>query len=158
MILSLLLPIIVLISTSVVECFTIHGVQRSDVLVSGTSLKSFYSDSSDYKSSDSDFTSDDDSASDVAVPVQNRNEEDDSPAIEESPVPMSKNSGNRFIALVFDKAIMASKGESDIDVMKLHQARIDLTEDHVMFCRKANLYNETFNFESMADILWSFQM
>ncbi len=145
----------ILISVSV-ECFTIQcvGLPRSS---STSTLNSFYSDSSDYKSSDSDFTSDDESNSAVGVPLAG-NEEVESPVTEESPVPMSKNSGNRFIALVFDKSIMASRGELDIDVMKLHQERIDLTEEHVMFCRKANLYNETFNQESMADILWSFQM
>ena len=154
-----LLPLFAILICCSVEAFTVHKIHSGKVSTSSSSsLKSFYSDSSDYKSSDSDFTSDDDSSSDVGVPVQNGNEEEDCPTIEESPVPMSKNSGNRFLALVFDKSIMASKGETDIDVMKLHHERIQLTEDHVMFCRKSNLYNETFNQESMADILWSFQM
>ena len=154
-----LLSIIAILICSSVEAFNVNRIHPVKVSTSSsTSLKSFYSDSSDYKSSDSDFSSDDESSSDVSVPVQNGNEEEDCPTIEESPVPMSKNSGNRFLALVFDKSIMASKGETDTDVMKLHHERIQLTEDHVMFCRKANLYNETFNQESMADILWSFQM
>mmetsp|Transcript_15769 Transcript_15769/g.19227 ORF Transcript_15769/g.19227 Transcript_15769/m.19227 type:complete len:370 (+) Transcript_15769:201-1310(+) len=114
---------------------------------------SFYSDSSDYKSSDSDFTSDDDAASDLSVPVGGGDEED-SPTIEETPVPMSKNSGNRFIAFVFDRSL---SNDND-DVLELHNDRIELTEQHVLFCRKANLYNETFNSESMADILWSHQI
>lgn len=123
------------------------------------SLKSFYSDSSDYKSSDSDFTSDDnDPSSTIGVPVNaEEQEEEEDNTFEESPVPMSKNAGSRFVALVFDKNLIKEGGE-EVDVLSLHDQRITLTEDHVMFCRKANLYNETFNSESMADVLWSHQM
>ena len=141
-----------------VESFTVHVSHSNRIRSSVSQLNSFYSDSSDYKSSDSDFSSDDDASSDVGVPVGREEEEEESPSIEETPVPMSKNAGSRFIALVFDAAVMASKGEEDFDVLDLHEERVNLTEDHVMFCRKANLYNETFNSESMADILWSNQM
>jgi uncharacterized protein YciI len=122
---------------------------------------SFYSDSSDYKSSDTDYDSDDDSSkNDYGVPVQDGdNSEAESPSIEESPVPLSKNAGNRFIALVFDRALADKQSSSDdVDVLELHERRIALTEDHIMFCRKANLYNETFNSDSMADIIWSHQI
>lgn len=80
--------------------------------------------------------------------------------MEETPVPMSKNAGNRFLAFVFDKALEMEGGgdEGEVDVLDLHDRRVSLTEDHVMFCRKANLYNETFNQDSMADVLWSHQL
>jgi hypothetical protein len=48
--------------------------------------------------------------------------------------------------------------QSDNILWKMHYDRIALTEEHVMWARKQNLYNETFNTESMADILWSYQM
>ena len=78
----------------------------------------------------------------------------DAPTIELSPIPMSKNAGNRFVAIVWDR-LLDQKGR---DTMELFYDRIELTEEHVMFCRKANLYNETFNTESMVDILWSLPM
>jgi len=122
---------------------------------------SFYADSSDYKSSESDFTTDEEPSSEFGVPIRD-DDERGSPSEEITPVPMSKNSGNRFIAVVMDKALTGTTdggdGGGELDVMDLHDRRIALTEDHVMFCRKTNLYNETFNTESMADILWSHQI
>jgi hypothetical protein len=44
------------------------------------------------------------------------------------------------------------------DALDLHYNRMQHTEDHVMFCRKTNLYNDTFNTESNTDILWSLPM
>ncbi len=116
---------------------------------------SFVADSSDYSSSDSDYTSDEETDYGYGIDRQNEDEEEEeeSPSAEETPVPMSKNAGNRFVAMVFDRTL-----SDDSDVLALHQNRVDLTEDHVLFCRKQNLYNETFNTESMADVLWSFQM
>jgi hypothetical protein len=123
-----------------------------------TRLRSFVADSSDYKSSDSDFSSEDDKTSEYGIPSSDGDgDEDESPTLEESPVPMSKNAGNRFLAFVFDKSLL-STSDKELDVVELHERRISLTEDHVMYCRKANLYNETFNTESMADILWSYQL
>lgn len=81
-------------------------------------------------------------------------EEDETPSIELQPVPMSKNAGNRFIALVWDRDFH----EPGKDPLEMHEERIELSEDHVMFCRKQNLYNETFNTESMVDVVWSLQM
>ena len=81
-------------------------------------------------------------------------DEDETPTIELQPVPMSKNSGNRFVALVWDRQL-DTEGR---DVLDLHQDRVAVTEDHVMFCRKANLYNEEFNTDSMVDVLFSRQM
>lgn len=151
--------------TSTIESFTVHNHASRLTITStttsksnnfSTELKSFYSDSSDYKSSDSDFDSDEESASELGVPVNAESDEEDVPTIEETPVPMSKNSGSRFVAFVFDKMIYS--GDKEMDIMDFHEDRIKVTEDHVMFCRKANLYNETFNTESMADVLWSHQM
>ena len=111
-------------------------------------------DSSDYASSDSDFSKDDDIDYNR---FKNDDEEgggmyeDDTPTIELSPVPMSKNSGNRFVALLWDKEL-DTEGR---DALQLHHDRTQLTEDHVMFCRKRNLYTTDFNENSMVDILWS---
>jgi len=80
--------------------------------------------------------------------------EDETPTIELQPLPMSKNAGNRFVAFLWSREL--DTGESD--PMHLHENHIALTEDHVMFCRKANLYNETFNTESMVDVVWSHPM
>ena len=60
--------------------------------------------------------------------------------------------GNRFVAFVFDTALSLAHGDGDVYVMELHERRIGTSEDHAMFCRKTNLYNETFNTKSMADI------
>ena len=65
-----------------------------------------------------------------------------------------KNSGNRFVALVWDQEV-DTQGR---DQMQLHEDREELVEDHVMFCRKQNLYNETFNTESMVDVMRSYPM
>lgn len=49
-------------------------------------------------------------------------------------------------------------GKEESVLWEMHRDRIALTEDHVMWARKQNLYNDTFNTESMADILWSHQL
>lgn len=81
-------------------------------------------------------------------------EDDVPPTIELQPVPLSKNAGNRFVAVVWDREFYPA----DKDVSEMHEERVALSEDHVMYCRKQNLYNETFNAESMVDIVWSLQM
>lgn len=81
-------------------------------------------------------------------------DQDDTPTVELEPVGMSQNSGNRFVAVIWDREL-DTQGR---DALDLHYDRIELTEDHVMFCRKANLYNETFNTNSMVDVLWSLPM
>ena len=141
------------IATTTTTAFTINAHSKSNLR--STKLHSFVADSSDYKSSDSDYSSDDQKSSEFGAPVSGGSE-NESPTFEESPVPMSKNAGNRFLAFVFDKTL--TDGGDDADIMELHEERIELTEDHVLFCRKANLYNETFNTESMADVLWSNQL
>jgi len=133
-----------------------HNNRRLVLGSSTTKLQSFYSDSSDYKSSDSDFTSEEEIRDEFGVPIgADGSTEEESPSVEETPVPMSKNAGSRFLAFVYDRALTE---DDDVDVTDLHENRISLSEEHVMFCRKANLYNETFNSESVADVLWSNQM
>lgn len=84
-------------------------------------------------------------------------DQDDTPTIELQPLPLSKNAGNRFVAIIWDR-LLSTDGSGEKDALDLHYDRIELTEEHVMYCRKSNLYNETFNTGSMVDILWSLQM
>lgn len=121
---------------------------------------SFTADGSEYsskQSSDMDGGDDDDKSGGNYAP---RNNDDDStPTIELEPVPLSKNSGNRFVTFVWDRELNGIyNGDDNKDALDLHYDRIQLTEDHVMFCRKTNLYNETMNSDSMVDILWSLPM
>lgn len=117
-------------------------------------MSSFVGDGSDYSPKDSDFDKDDELGDlTTGVPGAYR-EEATTPTVELSPVPMSKNGGNRFVTFVWDKAL-DTEGR---DALDLHYNRISLTEEHVMFCRKRNLYNETFNTDSMVDVLWSYPM
>jgi hypothetical protein len=117
----------------------------------------FSSDGSEYSSQDSsDLDEDEDGGVATAAGFRNNNkDEDETPTVELQPVPMSKNSGNRFVVTVWDRDLNT---ETQREAMDLHQARIELTEDHVMVCRKANLYNETFNTNSMVDVIWSYPM
>ena len=118
-------------------------------------------DGSEYSSKDSGGSSDTDDTGvgeDVSWRYREGNEggedasyEDETRTVELQPVPMSKNAGNRFVAFVWDREL-DREGRDELD---LHYDRIKFTEDHVMLCRKTNLYNETFNTESMVDILWS---
>lgn len=112
-------------------------------------MSSFASDGSEYSSKDSDY--DDEEVMKQPEWNQDPNEFDSEEAegVEIKPVPMSKNSGNRFVAIVWDVDVNT---EEDRDEWDLHEARDDLIEDHVIFCRKRNLYNETFNTDSMVDI------
>lgn len=120
-------------------------------------MSSFAADGSEYSSKAADYEDDESSIGALERFGRDPDDEDgsgDSEVKELSPVPMSKNAGNRFVALYFDEDI-------DIhgrDVLDLHYDRDDLNEDHVMFCRKRNLYNETFNTDSMVDILRSLPM
>jgi hypothetical protein len=130
-------------------------------------MSSFSSDGSEYSAKDSDYDSDNDEMSwgNDAGDMQNRyrDEQDDVPTTELKPVPMSKNTGNRFVALYWDHELEQNKVNKNEENPPreswwLHYDRDDLNEDHVMFCRKRNLYNETFNSDSMVDILRSLPM
>jgi hypothetical protein len=115
---------------------------------------SFAADGSEYSSKDSSNIDDDDDGPKNYDRSYRDEDDDDSATVELQPVPMSKNSGNRFVAILWDKEL-DSEGR---DALELHNDRIKLTEDHVMFCRKASLYNETFNTDSMVDVVWSLPM
>lgn len=117
-------------------------------------MSTFAADGSEYSSKDSDY--DDDELPQSKIPGQDFEDEEemDAPVQELSPVPMSKNAGNRFVALIWDQDL----DSEDRDALDLHEERNELVEDHVMFCRKRNLYNETFNTDSMVDILRSLPM
>ena len=121
-------------------------------------MSSYSMDGSEYSSKDSDFVNDDvTNMGDDFSKYRGGgggDEEDDSPTVELQPVAMSKNSGNRFVAFVNDRLL----DTENKDALDLHYNRIKLTEDHVMYCRKACLYNEEFNAESMVDVLWSRQL
>ena len=139
---------------------------------------SFMADSSDYKADKSDFGDavDDDADGSSSAPLRG-GEVDmaDVPVVEEIPVPTSKNNvGNRFVAIVYDMDFNNDDDDDDDetkihgkegrtttttkDVWEMHRDRIALTERHVMWARKQNLYNETFNADSRADVLWSHQL
>ena len=118
-------------------------------------MSSYSMDGSEYSSKDSDFVNDDVKIGDDFSKFKDgTDEEDDTPTVELQPVAMSKNSGNRFVAFVHDRLL----DTDNRDALDLHYDRIKLTEDHVMFCRKACLYNEEFNADSMVDVLWSRQL
>jgi hypothetical protein len=126
---------------------------NNDNMVMPLLFMSYSVDGSEYSSMDSDFVDDDD-FDNVKRYRGPDDEEDDTPTVELQPVPMSKNSGNRFVALLWDRQL-DTQGR---DAMDLHYDRIALTEEHVMFCRKANLYNDEFNTHSMVDIPFSRQL
>jgi hypothetical protein len=115
-------------------------------------MSSFAADGSEYSSKDSDYEDEDAVNADNFGP--DVEEDEDSEVKELSPVPMSKNTGNRFVALYWDQDVDIH-GRDGLD---LHSDRDELNEDHVMFCRKKNMYNETFNNDSMVDILHSFPL
>jgi len=125
---------------------------------------SFMSDSSDYKPEKSDYGEGGEDGNNPAAPLRGEVDMADVPVHDEIPVPMSRNNvGNRFLALVFDRdqsSKLEGAEEEDVSefLWEMHHERVTLTEDHVMWARKQNLYNETFNTGSMADVLWSHQL
>jgi hypothetical protein len=120
--------------------------------------RSEYDDVDDGDSEDDDTTDspwnrmDDDNFDELTYDAD---EEGEVETEELSPVPLSKNAGNTFLALVLDRLLHS---DPSTDVMEMHEQRVDLTEDHVMYVRKRNLYNATFNTDSMVDIPFSYQM
>ena len=122
-------------------------------------MSSFSADGSEYSSKDSDYDTDELEERNWGDNNQYDDGEDDVETIEQKPVPMSKNAGNRFVALYWDHELEQNKLEGEPrESWWLHYDRDDLNEDHVMYCRKANLYNETFNQESMVDVMRSLPM
>lgn len=116
---------------------------------------SFVADGSDYSASEADYEdgADPNSGSTVDGPGFNPLAMD-APTIEEDPVPVSKNAGSRFIAFVWDHLV----DQDNRDRLELHEERVKFTTDHIMYCRKTNLYNETFNYNSMVDVVWSYPL
>ena len=123
-------------------------------------MSSFSADGSEYSAKDSDYDNDDAEEKNWKEDGEYNDEgEDDMETVEQKPVPMSKNAGNRFVALYWDHELEQKKAEGDPrESWWLHYDRDDLNEDHVMFCRKSNLYNETFNEDSMVDVMRSLPM
>jgi len=116
-------------------------------------LHSFVADGSDYSTGEGDFEEEEETSSVDDASGYNRLAAD-APVVELKPVPPSKNSANRFVALFYDRDVDASNR----DATELHQNRVEADLEHVMYCRKANLYNETFNSESMVDVVWSYPL
>mmetsp|Transcript_8388 Transcript_8388/g.12174 ORF Transcript_8388/g.12174 Transcript_8388/m.12174 type:complete len:353 (+) Transcript_8388:217-1275(+) len=118
----------------------------------GIRMSSYSSDSSDYSPKESDYEPEDDLLIEPMPDEYEVDSEFDSQEL--NPVPMSKNAGNRFIVFFWDRLLDSEKREP----VELHESRIMHTEDHVLYCRQFNLYNETFNSDSMVDVLWSRQV
>lgn len=146
--LSLLVALVALPSAT-----AFMAVKPPSFVVSPLAMSTYSVDQSDYSPKDSDYEKDDDWASraNLLEAERTRNQFD---SVELKPVPMSKNAGNRFLVMLWDKQL----DRNDREVFDLHTDRIEHTEDHVMYCRKSNLYNETFNAESVVDVLWSRQV
>lgn len=117
-------------------------------------------DSSDYKPDKGDYGEGGEDGANPEAPLRGEVDMADVPVIEEKPVPMSRNNdGNRFLALVFDRVHSSKYTDGSAEELwEMHHDRVALTERHVMWARKLNLYNETFNTGSMADVLWSRQL
>jgi len=115
---------------------------------------SYSQDQADYSPKETDFEKDDETYDASSVNGEEDKEGKKYESTELGPVPMSKNAGNRFIVILWDR-LLDSENRHMID---LHDDRIQHTEDHVIFCRKSNLYNETFNSNSMVDVLFSRQL
>jgi hypothetical protein len=137
-------------------------------------FSSFAADGSEYAAGDADFDADDEESSLLNNNNNNRDNTNDdhdednmvAPTIELQPPPLSKNAGNRFVAVIWDRLLSpqqkgttsTTNNNKDDTVLDWHYNRIRCTEDHVMYCRQQNLYNTTFNNHSMVDILWSLPM
>lgn len=129
------------------------GIQRNAAFLQ--SRLSYSADSADYSPKESDYEKGDELyPSSLGEGEDDDDEDNEFKSVELKPVPMSKNAGNRFIVVLWDRLLDSEKRHS----LDLHDDRIQHTEDHVMYCRKSNLYNETFNADSMVDFLFSRQI
>ena len=118
-----------------------------------------YYDMSDYSSGPADYDDDSEVGESAYAGMREAAEKAaaESEASEvklEQPPPLSKNAGNAFIALVFDKALDA-QGRAWDDLV---EDRVVDTGKHVRWCREANLYNETVNTDSLVDVRKSYQV
>ena len=122
-------------------------------------LQMSYYDMSDYSSGPSDYDDDSEVGESAYAGMRDAAEKAAAESVAnevklEQPPPLSKNAGNAFVALVFDKALDTHGREWD-DLM---EDRIVDTGKHVRWCREANLYNETINTGSMVDVRRSYQV
>jgi hypothetical protein len=129
-----------------------------------TGLKmSYVADSSDYGSDgESEYEDDAVEKKDELKEGPGYREFQDTPTQEEQPVPMSKNAQKRFLIYYYDKDVdVHASVDGDDDgrsAWEGHDLRERLMEQHVLWARTANLYNETFNQNSMADVVWSYPL
>lgn len=124
-----------------------------------SALEMSYYDMSDYSSGPSDYDDDSEVGESAYAGMREAAEKAAAESVAsevklEQPPPLSKNAGNAFVALVFDKALDTHGREWD-DLM---EDRIVDTGKHVRWCREANLYNETINADSMVDVRRSYQV
>lgn len=116
---------------------------------------SYVSDSSDYGGGDdTDYEDEGGGTSKEQASGPRYREFQDVPAVEAKPVPYSKNAGLRFLAVYYD---------AEVDTVQRtrwerHCLRMDLMQQHVLWARCANLYNDTVNTNSMADVVWSYPL
>ena len=101
-----------------------HPTARSTPL----HMSSYSIDGSEYSSSKSDYDNDDEDI-DGNSRYDNMIQEDDTPTVELQPVPMSKNSGNRFVALVWDREL----GDESKDCLDLHDCQLWLSRSQSTF-------------------------
>jgi hypothetical protein len=122
---------------------------------SSSSLQmSYVSDSSDYGGGDDTDYEDEGGTKEQASGPRYR-EFQDEPAVEAKPVPVSKNSGYRFVALYYDAEVDVNPARTR---WERHCLRMNLMQHHVLWARCTNMYNETFNNNSMADVVWSYPL
>ena len=112
---------------------------------------------------DDDLDDDEDDEEDIEVEEEEIPSEDDLSIkvpefIDASTKPSAFEMDSLQVLEKLDQDVILKEYDHDHILWKMHYDRIALTEKHVMWARKQNLYNETFNTESMADVLWSHQM
>ena len=159
--LNLILIGIKVLLSQVSSAFIISQQQRTTLEKKNAGKKgssmSFAADGSKFSSKDSDHESEDDNGT--------RNQGSraagfrplamDEPVIEESPVPFSKISANRFI--VFYCGVDIGEFQRD-SMMESHEDHVSCAEDHAMNLRKAKLHNETFTYDAVTNVVWSFPL
>ena len=135
------------------------SVHSASPNVQQSALQMSFYDMSDYSSGPSDYDDDSEVGESAYAGMRDAAEKAAAESVAsevklEQPPPLSKNAGNAFVALVFDKALDTHGREWD-DLM---EDRIVDTGKHVRWCREANLYNETVNTDSMVDVRRSYQV
>jgi hypothetical protein len=136
---------------SAVFCNTSGGSSSS----SSSLQMSYVSDSSDYGGGDDTDYEDEGGGTKEQASGPRYREFQDVPAVEAKPVPLSKNSAYRFVALYYDAEVDANPGRTR---WERHCLRMNGMQHHVLWARCANMYNETFNNNSMADVVWSYPL